>query len=149
MASVKVIVRVKGFSEGEMRFKKASGAFDSVVKEELMIFGNEAIRELKDWIYSRKLEVIPKRRRDGKPTLVDSDKYIESYQTIMNDRTASITATGMNDNMSNEDLAEKLEYGDAQQPARPHLRPLELWIENRLDILGDRIAKGLFPDGDV
>lgn len=141
---MKVTVRLTNFKEGAALLKAGSRRFKSVVKDELRVFSEEAVQRLKEMVLNNELNLPPKRRPDGKPPLYDSGKYISSYKVEMTGNVSSIGPTGLNDNMSNEELANILEFGDGMGiPPRPHLRPLGLWIERKLPTLAERIVRNV------
>lgn len=138
--TVHITIRLKGFERGSKELKAASRNFKTVVATELRAFSQEAVDKLKSLVLNNELGLPAKRRPNGEPPLVDSRKYIYSYRVVMAGNKATIQPTGMNDNMSNAELADILEFGDGKIPARPHLRPLGLWVEQQLPKLGERIA---------
>jgi len=143
MAGIKLRVSASGFKEGSDDFQERAARFEEVASRELHAFSLETIAELKRAVWANDYNLPAKRRDNGKPPLIDSGKYIDSYQAETNGLETNIGPTGMNDNMSNEELAEVLEFGNASVPARPHLRPLGRWIELKLPTLGERIVNGL------
>lgn len=143
---LKIKIGAGDFKRLEGDIRSTSGRFASVVHEELKGFCEDRIKDLKRDIWSNEYNLPPKWRDNGKPPLIDSEKYINSYQANVKGTEASIGATGMNDHMSNEELGELLEYGLAGEngfPARPHLRPWEAQVESKLPLLGKRIRDGL------
>lgn len=140
---IKLVVKASGFKEGAEDFKKMASEFDAVASKELHQFSLDSIKEMQRALWAREYNLAEKARSNGKPPLIDSEKYINSYQAETNGLETGIGPTGMNDNMSNEDLAELLEYGDSTHVARPHLRPLGMWVEKQLPKLGERIINGL------
>jgi hypothetical protein len=144
-ASIKV--SISGFSEGIEKIQEARLRLPKVVGEQLQVFGNEGIIWLKKRVYANTLGLAPKRRDDGKPPLIDTGVYIESYEVIIeSDFTMGIMASGMNTVMSNQALAELLEFGWGEVPARPHLRPLVAYMLSRTGVLGARIVRELFKE---
>ena len=141
-----IVVKVQGFDEGKAVFKQAASSFDGVVTEQLHTFGLEAIDKLKEWIYSGELNLTPKRRHDGNPVLVKTGTYLESFTSIAVKNELAIAPLGMNENMTNEELGEILEYGTDQIAARPHIRPLNLWTEKQLPVLAEKIVLGILGE---
>ena len=99
-----------------------------------------------------------KRRDNGKPPLIDTEKYINSFTPKLKGAgqktTLEIYNKGQNTNMSNSDLGELLEYGytaetsagntKTQRPI-PHLAPTERWVETYgMAVLTRRIENALF-----
>lgn len=142
-------VKLGGFDEGIQAFQMASGRFESIVSKELKIWGDEAVAHLKASVYLGELDLAPKMRDNGKPVLIDTETYINSYVAeIVDNLSMAINAIGENRLMTNQTLGELLEYGWVGEgswivPARPHIRPLTLWMLNRVNILGERILRGL------
>jgi len=141
---MKMQVRLYGFDPAKDTFTLAAKNADVVINKELIVFSDEAVQQLRKWVLGNMLNLAPKRRPDGNPPLVHTHNYIDSYRANVTGTLTRIGPTGMNAHMSNEELAEKLEHGDGNIPARPHIRPWEVWIERRLPILGERIQRGLF-----
>lgn len=143
----KIVLKTSGFKEGEAELRKMVRTFKPAIRLELAIFAQEGVDKLKELVYGNQLKLPPKKRPNGKPPLLDSEKYIKSFKVSYGPGlSAGFGPTGENDNMSNEALGELLEYGNAQIPARPHIRPLGIWIERRLYVLAERIAKRLVGD---
>ena len=136
-------VRIEGFKEGQAMFTKAGRLCGPIINEELVTFSKEAIAKLKDLIYNAELRLRPKERSDGNPPLVHTGRYVESYVYAVKDGGANLGPTGMNENMSNEDLGDLLEFGTKTMPARPHLRPLGVWVDRQLPLVGERIVNAL------
>jgi hypothetical protein len=142
---MKVTIKLQGFNEGLAEIRRARDRFPVVLKEELQKFGNEAVEHLKKTTWADGWGLPPKRHPNGKPPLIDSEKYINGYLAVVEGSSLGIYSQGMNDHMSNNDLAELLEYGNGMNlPPKPHLRPLFAWMEGRADVLGKRIFHGIF-----
>ncbi len=140
---MKVSVKTKGFDEGRAVFLSAADRFDAVGTEVLLKFGQKTVEKLQRDIRSGKIS--PVKLDSSKPTLVDSGKYVNSYSArTLAPLQVTVRAEGMNDEMSNHDLGELLEYGSTTVQARPHLRPLKLWVEERLSKIGRETFNGLF-----
>src|SRR4029077_17708832 len=106
---------------------------------------DEHVKWLQNKVRADELGLEPKKRADGKPPLIDTENYITSYGSfIENYTTLGIVSVGMNTFMPNKDLAELLEYGWGAVPPRPHIRPLAIMMQHDAPVLGDRIARGLF-----
>jgi hypothetical protein len=136
---VNIRVILRGFSEGQAKLSKAEKAFKKTVGTELKKLGDECIAEMQLAAYASAFGP-PKARDDGKPPLIDTQEYIDSYRArIEGETTLVITAEGENAKMSNEALGEILEYGrgpagfGGPAPPRPHQRVLRLKIERRLE----------------
>ena len=143
MTAIKVNLR--GFEEGVAMFHHAVVHFRDVVGQELKIWGDENVEWLKTKVTHDELGLEPKKRNDGKPPLVDTTNYIMSYGAFLSEwDTLGIVSVGMNTFMSNQDLAELLEYGWNHSPPRPHLRPLGVHMQHEAGVLGSRITKSLF-----
>jgi hypothetical protein len=126
--------------------RRAAGRFDRVANEQLTIMGNELALRLRTFILQNEVRP-PKKHPDGKPTLVDMGVYVKSIQARTSGLTCSISAEGQNTYMSNNALADLLEYGWAGAPPRPHWRIAGIWAEKNLPVLGERIGRALFAAG--
>jgi hypothetical protein len=138
-------VHMTGLSESELKLRLAAKAVDPVVRRELAVLGGEAVLWLQKKVKSGALGLAPKRHPDGKPPLVDTGTYINSYDSeVSDDNTLSIEAKGTNTNMANADLGELLEYGWGNVPARPHIRPLVRWVlQTQAEKFWQRVIKGV------
>jgi hypothetical protein len=139
---VKITVKAEGFKNGEALLRKGVSGYETIITEELQKFGDEVIEKLRG---DAKAGVFgpPKEHDDGKPVLIDTGNYLESYKAEVAGMEMHLGPTGNNKHMTNEQLADVLEYGVGGIPARPHVRPTVLWAESRIPLLARRIARGL------
>lgn len=143
---MKVEIKLTGFEKGAASFRRASRRFSEVLEKELQRFGDESVAYLKEAVSANLFDLPPKASGRGIP-LIDSGKYISGYIAVVDGRTLGIYSQGMNDHMTNADLGELLEYGNgAELPPRPHLRPLWQHMQQRSNVLGERVYHGLFGD---
>jgi hypothetical protein len=143
MAGIKVTLN--GFKQGQEFFKRITENFGPVVGAELKTWTQENVDWMKEKVLGDDMGLAPKKRDDGKPPLIDTENYINSYMVFPQGFfSIGILSVGMNTFMSNEDLAEILEYGWKNGPARPHLRPMIVYMRNRANVLGERIVTRLF-----
>lgn len=144
---MKITVKASGFKEGQELFKLAASRFPAARDKELRALGEKSITHLVRTIKQGELNLAPKAHSDGNPPLVKTGVYCESFEAEVKGGELTIASQGMNANMSNEDLGELLEYGTDTMPARPHVRPLNLWVEKQLPAVGERIVNGLLGRG--
>lgn len=146
MSSFKVTA--SGFKESELKMRLASKLYAPVVRWQLQRLGDAAVDWLKLMVRSDAFGLARKVRPNGKPPLIDTENYINSYVADVEDANLFIWSDGMNKNMPNEDLAELLEYGwhtaTSYVPARPHIRPMIRWMmgDPAADF-AERLVKGL------
>lgn len=146
---IKFRVKLHGFVEGEAELRSMKRRFRPVVSKHLKKFGDEQVAWLKLKVLTGGLGLPPKRRHDGKPPLFDSGKYINGYVADVEGMKLQILATGRNDHMLNEDLAELLEFGFTTKEGiyhapLPHIRPMLVHMESQIPKLGKEIADELF-----
>lgn len=141
---MKLSVKLYGFAEGRGQLKRMQRGYRRVAAAALLDFGNEAVQKLKNDASAGAFGP-PKRKDDGKPPLIDTFVYINSYKAVaVGELELAIIAEGDNLNMSNAALAELLEYGSTKIAARPHLRVLGVWAEANMPTkVGEKIARGL------
>ena len=124
--------------------KEAQKRLKEAKKEGLQKLGDTMVERLHDRIVSDRIlpsKLVP----DGHPTLVKEEVYADCFVAAATDKVLDITAEGMNEHMSNEQLSELLEYGDKRQAARPHLRLEGAWAEeNGAAVVGQVIGDKLF-----
>lgn len=141
---MKIGVRLQGFDEEAALFSTAARRYGSVLAEQLQIFGDETVDQLQLDMESNAFNLPPKAHDNGKPPLIDSEKYEKGYSATVRDRSMEISSKGMNDHMSNVEVGELLEYGNGSLAAKPHLRPTEEKMMNRSYVLVERIFHELF-----
>jgi hypothetical protein len=140
---IRIRCKMKGFSEGRALLRSASKRLEKAATPILQKFGDDAVEKLKADAYAGAFK--PDKKRGKGPTLVDTTTYIESYHARAEKISVRIDAEGFNEFISNSALAELLEYGYGDVQARPHLRPLGLWIEKEMpERVGKRLAYELF-----
>lgn len=140
---MKVTVKLSGFAEGQQLFERASREAPEVVDRALDKLGKAYVAELRRMIMAREISP-PKIRKDGKPTLYDSGRYIDGYVWDAKNRQLIVRPSGDNDNMSNEALSDILEYGTGAIPAHPHIRRVNAWTRDRgARLVGKEIADEL------
>lgn len=139
---MKITVKTTGFAQGEALLRKGASDYETIIAKELQTFGDEVIEKLRE---DAKAGVFgpPKEHDNGKPVLIDTGNYLESYRAEVAGMQMRLGPTGDNKHMTNEQLADVLEYGVGGIPARPHVRPTVLWAEGRIPLLARRIARGL------
>lgn len=142
---MKIVIKTNQLEALEKELRSGSKRIPRLINDELRTFGQEAIEDLKKKVWANAFELPEKNRDNGKPPLVDSEKYINSFSGVVKDGVLAIEPTGENDHMSNAELSEVLEYGLPAQgiPARPHIRPWNDGIERKIPLLMERIANGI------
>ena len=136
-------VTLGGFSEGAAELRRMRAKYPKAVEAATLAMAQEALDKLRDDAWAGAFGP-PKRRPNGKPTLIDSEKYLNGYFVMRIGRGAAVDVQGQNDNMSNKALQGVLEYGRGDIAARPHLRIIQAWV-NRVYVekIGKRVVDGL------
>jgi hypothetical protein len=133
-----------GFAEGLAGIRRARLSYAKAEKRALERLGKRAIEFLKRSIADGSFSLVPKRRPDGKPTLVRTGRYLKSWRSTVDGRTLGIGPTGSHgDGLTNEALGDLLEYGAGDIPARPHQRPTALFLEREAGAVGKEIEDAI------
>lgn len=141
---MKITCKLTGFEEGKAELRKAKGRLKKAATKALQEFGDAAVEKLKTDAKAGAFGPA-KKRDDGNPPLIRKGVYINSYVARASGFEVDLCAEGMNTFLSNEDLADLLEYGFGDTPAHPHLRPLTVWIEQEAPArIGDRLFQIMF-----
>lgn len=121
----------------------AKRKYQETVREALLTFGEREVERLKKQIDDNHFRLWPK--EEGVP-LIDTSVYRDSYTcTVLAGRLA-IYSAGMQEDgkISNEELAEVLEYGYGRVPPMPHLRPFSAGLRTRFGYLMWHIRERVF-----
>lgn len=120
-----------GFNEGARKIRSAASSLEERV---LQGVGDALIAELRRRVSAG--EIIPPKLTGG-VALVKTGAYLASWRARMKGGSIEVGPTGGHPEagMSNEALGELLEYGHGDVPARPHMRPLYVWLSNNAEAL--------------
>lgn len=137
---VKVSVNARQLDDGTDYYRKLSRGIKRGIDKALQELGDHCVEKLKTEAEAGAYG--PPKVRGSGPPLIKTHNYISSFRATVKGGLLSIGPTGMNERMSNEALGELLEYGSGGIPARPHMRPMTLYIERiAAEFLGPRILR--------
>lgn len=125
---IRVKVKATGFKEGIALFNRLSAAMEQSVVEGVC---QAALTEFKDRAQSGAF--LPPKVRGTGPALIETGAYVASWKVVRKGKGATLGPTGSHPDagMTNEALGELLEYGFREAPARPHMRIMVAWLQQR------------------